>query len=424
MTDMTPNYGNWEVVCELPRPPYDRERDAMQITDIETFVVDAGWRPWQFCAVRTDAGITGYGEMSDGRNPYGIVGTVEDFKPILLGQDPCAVEARYWDMYRMARQSPGGIAAKAIAGVELALWDIKGKSLDVPVHSLFGGPVRDRQQVYWSHCGSSRARNHELIGVPALDSLQAVTDLGHEVRDRGFRALKTNLFSLDGGDLGYGTGFGGGSTDQKITPALLRHAEQYIGTFKEAVGPDVEIALDLNFNVKPQAAVQICRVLEQFDMMWVEIDMYEPDGLREVKDGTSCPITSGENLTTIRDYRPYFEARSMDIVMIDIPWQGFARSRDVALLAESYELNVAPHNYYSHLATMHALNLCASVPNVRIQEIDIDDVPWKDDLTGGALTFHDGGLLDVPTRPGWGVDLDEDVAREHVWQAGRGPGYR
>ena len=112
----------------------------MKITEIETFVVDAGWRPWQFVAVRTSEGITGYGEMSDGRNPYGIVGTIEDMLPILIGSDPLAVEARYWDMYRLARQSPGGIAAKAIAGVELALWDIKGKALGVPVYSLFGGP--------------------------------------------------------------------------------------------------------------------------------------------------------------------------------------------------------------------------------------------------------------------------------------------
>ena len=93
----------------------------MKIDAIETFVVDAGWRPWQFVAVRTSDGITGYGEMSDGRNPYGIVGTVEDFKPLLLGRDPMAVEMLYWDMYRLARQSPGGIAAKAIAGIELAL---------------------------------------------------------------------------------------------------------------------------------------------------------------------------------------------------------------------------------------------------------------------------------------------------------------
>ena len=105
----------------------------MKIIAIETFVVDAGWRPWQYVAVRTDEGITGYGEMSDGRNPYGIVGAVTDFFPILKGQDPMAVEKRYWDMYRLARQSTGGIAAKAIAGIELALWDIKGKALGVPV---------------------------------------------------------------------------------------------------------------------------------------------------------------------------------------------------------------------------------------------------------------------------------------------------
>ena len=92
----------------------------MKITKIDTFVVDAGWRPWQFVAVRTDAGLTGYGECSDGRNPYGVVGAVRDFEAILIGRDPRPVERIYWDLYRMARQSPGGVAAKAIAGIELA----------------------------------------------------------------------------------------------------------------------------------------------------------------------------------------------------------------------------------------------------------------------------------------------------------------
>lgn len=396
----------------------------MKITGIETFVVDAGWRPWQFTAVRTDDGVTGYGEMSDGRNPYGIVNTVRDFEPILLGEVPLAVEQRYWDMYRMARQSPGGIAAKAIAGIELALWDIKGKSLGVPVYALFGGPTRLQQQVYWSHCGSSRARHYELIGAPPLRTMDDVRALGAEVREKGFQALKTNIIFPGDPAGGYGPGFGRGpgTTDQNVTPALLRHIEEYIGAFKEGAGPDVQIALDLNFNFKPLAARQICRVLEPLEMLWVEVDMYEPEGLAEVKRSTSVPITSGENLYGLREFRPYFEARAMDTVMIDVPWNGFARSRDVALAAESYELNVAPHNYYSHLASMHALHLCATVPNVRIMEIDVDDVPWKDDLTGGPLAIE-GGMLDVPTEPGWGVDLDEDVARAHAWEAGRGPGF-
>ena len=394
----------------------------MKITEIETFVVDAGWRPWQFVAVRTDEGITGYGEISEGRTPYGVVGTVEDLAPLLIGRDPGPVEAIYWNLYRVGRQSPGGIMSKAIAGIELALWDIKGKALGVPVHSLFGGPIRKNQRLYWSHCASSRARNYELIGVPPIDSYEAIEALGREVVDRGFTALKTNLIIPGTPARGYGFGFGGGIPDQIIPIDQLRNIEKQLAAFTKGVGPDVEIAIDLNFNYKPEAAAKICRVAEQFNMLWVEIDMYDAPALRQIKDGTSVPITSGENLYTIRDYRPFFESRSMDNVMVDIPWQGFARSRDVAMLAESYELNIAPHNYYSHLSTHIALNLCACIPNVVILEIDIDDVPWKDDLTNGPLDFKDGHL-DIPTAPGWGVDLNEDVARKHVWEKGRGPGY-
>lgn len=396
----------------------------MKITQIETFVVDAGWRPWQFVAVRSDEGITGYGECSDGRNPYGIVGAVHDFEPILVGQDPGPVEMRYWDMYRMARQSPGGIAAKAIAGIELALWDIKAKALGVPVYELVGGPLRERQRVYWSHCGTSRARSADLIGVPALRTMDDMFRLGEEVVRRGYTALKTNIVFPGEPGWVYFAGFGGGpgTTDQTVTPELVRHIETQIETFRRAVGPDVGIALDLNFNFKPEAARRICRILEPFNMMWVEMDMYDERALREVKDGTSIPICSGENLYGLRGYRPYFEARAMDVVMVDVPWNGFAQSRRIADLAESYELNIAPHNYYSHLATLHSAHLCASVPNVRIMEIDVDDVPWKDELVDAPPVIQNGQLL-IPTRPGWGADLNEAVARKHVWQPGRLPGY-
>ena len=184
----------------------------MKITGIETFVVDAGWRPWQFVAVRTDAGLTGYGECSDGRNPYGIVGAVRDFEPVLLGQDPRPVERIYWDLYRMARQSPGGIAAKAIAGIELALWDVKAKALSVPVYELFGGPLRLRQRVYWSHCGTSRAMNAKIIGVPPLRTMDDVHQLGEEVVRRGYRALKTNIVYPGDPARVHFPGFGGGAS--------------------------------------------------------------------------------------------------------------------------------------------------------------------------------------------------------------------
>ena len=393
----------------------------MKITNIETFIVDAGWRPWTFVKVETDEGVTGYGECSDGRNPNGVVGTIKDFTPLMVGRDPRAYEMRFWDMIRGSRQSPGGIAAKAIAGIECALVDIKAKALGISVVELFGGPTRDDVRVYWSHCGSSRARNYELIGVPPLKSMDSIAALGREVVERGFTALKTNvIFPGDTASVHFG-GFGGGpgTTDGNVTSQVLRHIETLIGTFREAVGPDVSINLDLNFNFKPEACMRIAKVLEQFDMLWLEIDMYDHEAIRQIKDSTTTKICTGENLYYMREYLPYFECRAADVFMIDVPWNGFAPSKKIGDLANVFQLNVAPHNYYSHLATHMSASLCAVLPNVRIMEIDIDDVPWKDDLTTHIPDITDG-YMKIPTRPGWGTDLNEEVAKAHPWPDRRG----
>ena len=393
----------------------------MKITNIETFIVDAGWRPWTFVKVETDEGVTGYGECSDGRNPNGVVGTIKDFTPLLIGRDPRPYEMRFWDMIRGSRQSPGGIAAKAIAGIECALVDIKAKALGISVVELFGGPTRDDVRVYWSHCGSSRARNYELIGVPPLKSMDDIAALGREVVERGFTALKTNvIFPGDTASVHFG-GFGGGrgTTDGNVSSQVLRHIETLIGTFREAVGPDVGINLDLNFNFKPEACMRIAKVLEQFDMLWLEIDMYDHEALRQIKDSTTTKICTGENLYYMREYLPYFECRAADVFMIDVPWNGFAPSKKIGDLANVFQLNVAPHNYYSHLATHMSASLCAVLPNVRIMEIDIDDVPWKDDLTTHVPDITNG-YMKIPTRPGWGTDLNEEVAKAHPWPDRRG----
>jgi L-alanine-DL-glutamate epimerase-like enolase superfamily enzyme len=393
----------------------------MKITNIETFIVDAGWRPWTFVKVETDEGVTGYGECSDGRNPNGVVGTIKDFTPLLIGRDPRPYEMRFWDMIRGSRQSPGGIAAKAIAGIECALVDIKAKALGISVVELFGGPTRDDVRVYWSHCGSSRARNYELIGVPPLRTMDDIAALGREVVEKGFTALKTNvIFPGDSASVHFG-GFGGGpgTTDGNVTSQLLRHIETLIGTFRDAVGPDVGINLDLNFNFKPEACMRIAKVLEQFDMLWLEIDMYDHEAIRQIKDSTTTKICTGENLYYMREYLPYFECRAADVFMIDVPWNGFAPSKKIGDLANVFHLNVAPHNYYSHLATHMSASLCAVLPNVRIMEIDIDDVPWKDDLATHVPEIVDG-YMKTPTRPGWGTDLNEEVAKAHLWPDRRG----
>ena len=146
--------------------------------------------------------------------------------------------------------------------------------------------------------------------------------------------------------------------------------------------------------------------------------MYDPEAILQIKQSTSTRICTGENLYYMRDYIPYFELHAADVFMIDVAWNGFSQSKKVGDLAEIYRLNVAPHNYYSHLSSFFSASLCAVLPNVRIMEIDIDDVPWKDDLVTEVPEIVDGHMT-VPTGPGWGTDLNEEAARAHPW-AGRG----
>lgn len=391
----------------------------MKITNAEAMVVDAGWRPWIFVKVETDEGITGWGECSDARTPLGIVGAVADLKQILVGHDPRAYEARFADMIRLTRSSPGGIAAKATAGIELALLDIKAKALGISVCELFGGPIRDQVRLYWSHCGTSRVRHAKLVGAAPIETWDDIAALGKEVVARGFTALKTNLV-MPGRGATWVSGFDGsmGPNDEWVPNWLVAHAETLIGTFRDAVGPDFDINLDLNFHFKPEAVKRLAKALEPFNLHWLEFDCHDPAAVLEVKRSTSTRICTGETLIHMEQYLPFLQRQAADVYMIDIPWNGFAQAKKVGNLAETLKVNVAPHNHYSHLSGCIAAQLCAVLPNVRIMEIDVDDVPWKDDLVGGAAPEIDGGYITVPRGPGWGVEIDEEVARAHAWQAG------
>jgi L-alanine-DL-glutamate epimerase-like enolase superfamily enzyme len=390
----------------------------VKIASIDCAVVDAGWRPWVFVKIETDTGVTGYGECSDGRNPWGVAGTVEDMKPLLLGTDPRAYEMRFWDMIRGSRQSPGGIAAKGIAGIECALIDIKARALGISVVELFGGPTREEVRVYWSHCSTSRALHPELLGTPPLRTMEDIAALGREVVERGYTALKTNIVIPGDPATAYFPGFGSGpgSTDQTASSRLIGQIESLVATFRESVGPEVDICLDLNFNFKTEACVRIARALEPYDLMWLEIDMYEPRATRQIRESTSIPICTGENLYYMRDFIPYFELHAADVYMVDIPWNGFSQAKKVGDLAEVYQLNMAPHNYYSHLSTFMSASLCGVLPNVHIMEVDVDDVSWKDEVVT-QLPRVEKGMMRVPTAPGWGTELNwQEVVKKHPWQ--------
>jgi L-alanine-DL-glutamate epimerase-like enolase superfamily enzyme len=387
----------------------------MKITQLETLYCDAGWRPWIFLKATTDDDAVGWAEITDSHgSPRGLAGIVADLAPLVVGRDPRAVERIVWDLIRATRQSPGSVIQKAIGGIENALLDLKAKALGVPVYELFGGPTRDTVDVYWSHCGTTRARAWEVTNTPKLASYDEVTALGREVVERGFKAFKTNIV-LPGDDPEVlMPGFQGDGLERNPSPELEEALARLLDAFHEGTRGRAEPIVDLNFNLTAEGVLRVARVLDGRGLMWLEVDAFDPVSLAAVRAGAGIPICSGENLYTNRGFRPFFEAGAMDVASVDVIWNGFHQAKKIADLAETFEVNCAPHNYYSHLATFISAQWCAAIPNVRILEVDVDDVPWREELTTAVPEIVDG-FLTIPTAPGWGVEVNQDVLHEHPW---------
>ncbi len=381
----------------------------MKITKVTPIFCDARWRAFVFVKVETDEGLVGYGECTDNSAALGVGGCVKDLEPYLIGKDSRAVEKLYRQMNHHFQHNPGGIAQKAIAGIEIALWDIKAKALNVPLYELFGGPIYDKIRVYWSHCGTYRTRNPELYpDKPALKTYDDIAALGEEVAARGYTALKTNI--LTPGEPPRMLW----SREQNIDSGILKTIDRLMSTFRKAVGDKIDLCLDLNFNFKTDGFIQIARVVEPYNLMWLEMDIYDPVALLQVKESTKVPICSGESLYNMKGFAPFLEKHAMDICMIDLPWNGYIESRRIAALADMYETVTAPHNYYSHLSTFMNAHFCASIPNFKIMETDVDSVPWRDDITTELPDIRDGYLY-LPKKPGIGVELNEKEIARHPW---------
>ncbi|MGZ4386144.1 MAG: mandelate racemase/muconate lactonizing enzyme family protein [Gaiellaceae bacterium] len=387
----------------------------MRIERLETLFCDAGWRPWIFLKATTDDGLAGWAEITDSHgSPRGLRGVVEDLAPLVVGRDPRPGERIFWDLYRATRQSPGSIVQKAIAGIENALLDIKARALGVPVHELFGGPTRDSIPAYWSHCGTTRARAWDVTGTPKLTGYERVSELGREVVEGGFRAFKTNIVVPGDEPQVLMPGFGGGNVDGNLGPEEIAALERLLDAFAEGTGGAAQPIVDLNFNLRGEANLRAARALERFGLAWLEVDCFDPAALAGVRRRSPMPICSGENLYGARAFRPFLEQGSLDVASVDVIWNGFAQSKKIADLAETFEVNCAPHNYYSHLATFISAQWCAAIANVRMLEVDVDDVPWKDELVSVAPEIREGEIV-VPSGPGWGTEIDEQVLKAHPW---------
>ena len=369
--------------------------------------------------ISTDEGIVGWSEYNESFGGQGVSALIDNLAPVILGKDPRAFEALVNLLYAVRRQASGGTVQQAIGAIENALLDIKAKALGIPVYELLGGPVRERIRLYWSHCGTYRLGWPEEMEIPPLRTLDDVVALGKEVVTRGYTALKANIFLLGENPRLHQPGFvrGDGFPELNAERVVIRAMRDQLAAFREGAGPDMDILIDLNFNFKTEGFLKMARAMEPYDLLWVEIDTRDPRALRYIRQGTSIPVASGECLFGRREYKPYFDEQALDVAIVDSPWNGVAESLKIAALADTYEINIAPHNFYGHLATMMNAHFSAVAPNFRIMEIDPDVVPWHDELVTVRPQIENGHLF-LPTGPGWGTEVNESAVAAHPPRAG------
>ncbi|MBI08132.1 MAG: hypothetical protein CMM55_01300 [Rhodospirillaceae bacterium] len=387
----------------------------MKVTGVEILVAGAGWRNFNFVKVTTDEGLTGWADFSQGNVGGVIAPLIEHMGRHLVGKDPRQVQSAIEELRRRSWGVSIGAAARAIGPLENALVDIKAKALGIPVHEMLGGALRDPIRLYWSHCGSYHVTNHELLGVAPVCSLDDIKRLGTRVHDNGYHALKCNVIMFDRSQpYLYGPGWVGGNGDGDRNPmrAATRAAVDQMQAFRDGAGPSIGLHLDTNFNFRAEGFLRMARALEPLDLEWLEVDSFDATAIADLRRGTTTPIASCETLTGLRQLRPFLEGRACDVVIIDVMYNGILEALRMASLCDAFEINVATHNYSGPIGSIITATYCGVLPNFRVMEIDVDQVPWAYDLLTVKPTIENGHIS-LLSGPGWGTEVNEEAVKAH-----------
>ncbi len=373
----------------------------MKITGIKTTVVNAQMRNWVFVKVETDQpGLWGWGESSLEWKTRSVVGAVEDFTPMLLGEDPTRIEFLYQKMYRHSFFRMGVIGMSAISGIEQALWDILGKDLGKPVYQLLGGAVRDKVRMYTHLGGGDMKAVYETQGT---NDPQVFVDRALAVVQKGYSAVKVLLTP---------------PTEPLNPIADYRSAERTMQALREALGEGIDIMVDCHGRHFPANALEFCRVLAPYRPYFIE-EPVPPENIpamAEVRRGSPVPIATGERLLTRFSFREVFEQQACHIIQPDLcHCGGLWEAKKIAAMAEAYYLGVAPHNPLGPVANAAALHFALSTPNFLIQEDMLSDVPWRWEVVHHELRTEDGYWLKCDA-PGLGISVDEEAARKYPFQ--------
>lgn len=382
----------------------------MKITRIEIYIVRVDGRHPVIVRIHTDAGVSGLGEaaLAYGAGADAAAGMIKNLgEKLVLGRDPFRIEAIWSEMYDHSFWAKGGgpIVFAGISAIETALWDIKGKALGVPVYELLGGKMREDVRVYangWSFRAVTPDELARAVEKPLADGYTAIKfyPLASPIRDNPhgiFAHVSRREFDRD---------------FEELAVARVR-------AVRAAVGPKVDLMVDMSAELTTDAIVRLGKRLAEFDLYFFEepVDPFDVDALKKVSDKLDLPIAVGERLYTRYGFKRILELHAADILQPDIGnTGGMMETKKIAAMAEAYNMRVAPHLCAGPVATAAALQLDATLANLLIQELypyrvdahfDVVDAPPEREVRNGRLA--------IPDRPGLGVSLVEANVKAHLW---------
>jgi galactonate dehydratase len=363
----------------------------LKITGIDTYLVDVGGRDLCFVKVRTHEGIYGVGEAYSAGPDEATANVIHYFEEWLIGLDPLDIEGLWQKMYIGSRFPGGSVVYSALSGIDHALWDLKGRVLNTPVYQLLGGKCRERIRVYQNPGG----RTPEQTAENALRLKELY----------GFSAFKTDPLPR--------------ALHEMSWPKALREVDKKMALLRNALGEDIEIALDPHARLlEPAKAIDLCQAVAPYHPMFVEEPLRPEnvDAMAQVRSKSPVPIATGEMLYTKWEFRDLLKVHGADIIQPDICCcGGITEMKKIAALAEAEYVTIAPHNPMGPVATAVNAQFSATAPTFLILEYHVDTEAPRKDLVQEPYRMVDG-YLELPAKPGLGIELNEEYYTQHPYK--------
>ena len=364
----------------------------MKIVAQKVFIANVSRTNFVFVKLYTDDGFEGVGEATLEWKTKTVVSALEDLERVLIGRDPFAVDATIEQLHRDSYWRTGAVFRTALGAIEAALLDIKGKALGVPVFELLGGKFREHVDCY---------ANHWFFGATTPEEYAAKARAGVAM---GYKALKWDPFDV---------------ADLEMDRKQRRQTIEIVEAVRDAVGPNINLMLDVHGRLNVPTAIAMCKALAPFDLTWIE----EPtppesiDALADVRAHSPVPIAAGERFYEPGKFLEALSKKAVDILQPDVSHAGgMGETKRIAHMAHTHLIPVAPHNPVGPVMNAMTLHMSVAIPNFSVFETVSVDVPWRRELVRETLRFRDGTIL-APTAPGLGVELIEEACARFPYEA-------